>query len=408
MELSEETLQAKLTTILPHLDERQRRILVGAEARALGRGGIELLATLTGMSRSTVQRASTEVGRGVELTSRIRRRGAGRKRLTEKDRTLLSDLEALVDPHTRGDPESPLRWTAKSTRQLAAALAEKGHQVSQHTVGELLHQLGYSLQSNVKTKEGAGHPDRDTQFKYINAEVKRHLRRGDPVISVDTKKKELVGEYKNPGQEWEPKGQPVKVSIYDFIDAKVGKAIPYGVYDLKNNTGWVAVGTDHDTAEFAVETIRRWWRWEGRRAYPNARRLLISADAGGSNGYRVRLWKIELARLASATGLSITVCHLPPGTSKWNKIEHRLFSFISMNWRGRPLTSHQVVVDLIGATSNRKGLKVRAQLDDRSYAPKIKVTAEEFASVPLTEHDFHGEWNYTVHPGPNAKLRRRR
>ena len=302
----------------------------------------------------------------------------------------------MVEPATRGDPESPLRWTSKSTRQLAAALAEKGHDISHSTVADILHELGYNLQANVKSRELSSHPDRDAQFRYLTDQVQEHMARKQPVISVDTKKKELVGDYKNAGREWEKKGQPVKVNIYDFVDPERGKAIPYGVYDVASNAGWVSVGTDHDTASFAVETIRRWWLEVGRRAYPKAKKLLISADGGGSNGYRTRLWKIELSRLAAETDLSITVCHLPPGTSKWNKIEHRLFSHISMNWRGRPLTSHEVVVELIGATTTRAGLKVRAQLDTNKYPTDIKVTDEEIAAVPLRKHDFHGEWNYTI------------
>jgi transposase len=396
--VDEEELRAKLAIVFPHLDERQQRILAGAEARAIGRSGIAVVARATGMSRATVHRAVAQVDQGVEISDRVRRPGGGRKRLTLKDRTLLADLEALVDPETRGDPSSPLRWTAKSTRQLADALAERGHAVSQHTVGELLHQLGYSLQANFKTQGGPPHPDRDAQFTYLNDQVKARLARGEPVVSVDTKKKELVGNYKNPGQEWERAGSPTEVSVYDFIDPAVPKAIPYGIYDVGQNAGWVSVGTDHDTAQFAVATLRRWWTSVGRRAYPGASRLLICADAGGSNGYRVRLWKKELARFATDSALEVTVCHFPPGTSKWNKIEHRLFSYISMNWRGRPLTSHRVVVDLIGSTTNRKGLTVRAELDDGTYPPNIKVTDEELATLPITRHDFHGEWNYTLAP----------
>jgi len=371
----------------------------------MGRGGIARVAEATGMSRSTVQKAVGELDEGLEVSDRVRRPGGGRRSIRQTNPRLVKDLEALVEPATRGDPESPLRWTSKSTRQLAAALAEKGHDISHSTVADILHELGYNLQANVKSRELSSHPDRDAQFRYLTDQVQEHMARKQPVISVDTKKKELVGDYKNAGREWEKKGQPVKVNIYDFVDPERGKAIPYGVYDVASNAGWVSVGTDHDTASFAVETIRRWWLEVGRRAYPKAKKLLISADGGGSNGYRTRLWKVELARLAAETGLSITVCHLPPGTSKWNKIEHRMFSHISMNWRGRPLTSHEVVVELIGATTTRTGLKVRAQLDTNKYPTDIKVTDEEIAAVPLRKHDFHGEWNYTIHK-PRASRNR--
>ncbi len=382
---------------MPHLDERQRRILAGVEARALGWGGIALVAKVTGMSRSTIQKAVAEVDSGVEPTKRVRAPGGGRPRLIDKDRTLLKDLKALVDPVTRGDPESPLRWTSKSTRILADELGAKGHQVSHVVVGELLgRNLGYTLQATQKSREGRSHPDRDGQFRYLNDQAASHLRAGQPVISVDTKKKELVGYYARKGQEWQPKGEPVQVSIYDFIDPEVGKAIPYGIYDVGANQGWVSVGTDHDTAAFAVATIRRWWETTGRVAYPEATRLLISADGGGSNGYRSRAWKVELAHFARHTGLEVTVCHLPPGTSKWNKIEHRLFSHISINWRGRPLTTHQVVVDLIGATKTRTGLKVRAELDPGTYQTGVKISDTELAAVPLHKHDHHPQWNYTV------------
>lgn len=398
MEITEEALATKLSVVMPHLDERQRRILAGAEARSLGRGGIALVARLTGMSRSTVQDGAAEVDAGIEGSGRVRRPGGGRKRLIDTDKTLLADLDALVGPESRGDPESPLRWTAKSTRALARELRAQGHEVSHVVVRELLYKLGYSLQATAKTKEGKQHPDRDEQFHYLNDHAAERLAAGEPVISVDAKKKELVGDYANKGREWQPKGSPEKVSIYDFIDPSVGKAIPYGVYDIGANAGWVSVGADHDTATFAVATIRRWWETIGARAYPDATRLLISADGGGSNGYRSRLWKVELGKLAQETGLEITVCHLPPGTSKWNKIEHRLFSHISMNWRGRPLTSHQVVVDLIGSTTTRRGLKVRAELDIETYETGIKVSDAELAAVPLQKHAFHGEWNYTIRP----------
>jgi hypothetical protein len=307
-------------------------------------------------------------------------------------------LDALVDPDTRGDPDSPLRWTCKSTRELAEALTAQGHPVSDDTVGRLLKQQGYTLQRTQKTLEGAQHPDRDAQFRYVNEQARSHLADGQPVVSVDTKKKELVGRYANSGAEWQPAGEPERVGVHDFPDPKVGKAIPYGVYDLGANAGWVSVGTDHDTAAFAVATLRRWWEQVGRVAYPKAERLLVTADAGGSNGYRVRAWKTELARFAAETGLTVTVCHFPPGTSKWNKIEHRLFSHISTNWRGRPLVSHEVIVELIGATRTRSGLRVQAELDQGNYPLGVKVSDRELAAVPLRRHDWHGEWNYTVLP----------
>jgi transposase len=396
--VGEEEIRDKFALLMPHLNERQRRLLAGAEARSLGRGGIAVVSRITGMSRSTVHAAIREIDEGPEVSGRIRRPGGGRKRITQKDRKLLADLDAMVDPLTRGDPESPLRWTTKSTRQLAGALQERGHPVSQHTVGELLHRLGYTLQAPRKTHEGSSHPDRDAQFRHIAKQATARLKAGQPVISVDTKKKELIGEYKNAGQEWYLKGQGPEVLVHDFPDPEVPKAVPYGVYDVGTNTGWVSVGTDHDTASFAVATIRRWWDQMGVAAYPRARRLLICADSGGSNGYRSRLWKIELARFASEAGMGITVCHLPPGTSKWNKIEHRLFCHISMNWRGRPLTSYEVVVELIVATTTATGLKVHAELDTNAYPKGVKITDEELAALPIRPHRFHGEWNYTFVP----------
>lgn len=406
MVISEDALRTKLEIVLPHLNERQRRILVGAEARAIGRGGIALVAKVTGMSRSTLQDAVAQVDEQPELSERIRRPGGGRKRLTDEDLTLLSDLDALVDPDSRGDPESPLRWTSKSMDHLAAALHAKGHKVSPRSVYNLLLRLRYSMQANAKNKEGKQHPDRDAQFNYINEQAKSHLDQAQPVISVDTKKKELVGgPYKNGGREWEPVGSPTEVDVHDFPDPVLGKAIPYGVYDPAQNAGWVNVGTDHDTAAFAVQSVRRWWEMVGAETYPEATRLLITADSGGSNDPRVRLWKTELAALAEQTGLDITVCHLPPGTSKWNKIEHRLFSNISMNWRGRPLTSHEVIVDLIGSTTTKTGLKVQAELDRGSYPTRIKVADQQLADAEarMTRHIFHGEWNYTVHPQPRDR-----
>jgi Rhodopirellula transposase DDE domain len=389
-----------LADVTPLLDERQRRLTAAAGARALGRGGIAAVMRQTGMSRNTVKRGIRELEEGVELEAgRVRGAGAGRKRAIEQDPGLLEALAELVDQESRGDPESPLRWTCKSTRQLARALSARGHPTSHVRVGELLReQLGFRLQANAKVKEGKQHPDRDAQFRYINEQVRRHQRVGQPVVSIDAKKKELIGEYKAVGREWGPKGQPVKVQSHDFPDPKVPRAYPYGVYDVKANEGFVSVGRDRETAEFAAETLRRWWRKVGQVAYPEAKRLLICADAGGSNGYTRRLWKVELGRLAAGTGLSITVCHLPPGTSKWNKIEHRLFSAISMNWRGRPLTSYEVMVELIGSTTTSTGLKVHAEHDTGSYPKGIEVSDEELAAVPLKAHKFHGEWNYTVTP----------
>jgi transposase len=396
----------KFGIILPILNERQRRLLLAAEANAVGHGGIIAVSRASGVSRGTIVEGIRELAEGVvEPSTRVRREGGGRKRVEETDPAMVAALDQLISPDTRGDPESPLRWTCKSIRQLVAALAEMGFSVSTMTVRRLLQEMGYSLQGNAKVKEGNQHPDRNLQFEYINEQVKAHQAQSSPVLSVDTKKKELVGEYKNGGREWQPEGQPVKVNVHDFPDPAVGKAIPYGLYDLAQNSGWVGVGTDHDTSSFAVETIRRWWYGEGIAVYPNAPSLLICADGGGSNGYRARLWKTELAALADETGLDITVCHFPPGTSKWNKIEHRLFSHISMNWRGRPLTSHDVVVDLIGATRTTAGLRIHAELDDGIYPTQVKVTDADFASVPLTAHKFHPEWNYQIGPRTAPKSR---
>jgi hypothetical protein len=403
MEMEEQTaLARKLTLILPHLNERQRRVVLGAEARALGRGGVTLVARAAGVSRTTVHAALAEVDVAVPDSTASRRPGGGRTALQESDPTLVTDLEALIEPVTRGDPMSPLRWTCKSTRQLAAALRAQGHQVSHQTVASLLQQLDYSLQAPRKMLEGTSHPDRDAQFSYLNAQVTAALTAEQPVVSVDCKKKELVGAYKNGGQEWQPQGQPEVVNVYDFVNKKVGKAIPYGIYDVGRNAGWVNVGQDHDTAQFAVESLRRWWQHVGRQAYPQAARLLVCADGGGSNGTRVRLWKVALQALADETGLPISVCHLPPGTSKWNKIEHRLFAHISMNWRGRPLVSHEVIMELIGATTTRAGLTVQAVRDTGSYPTKIKVSDETLAAVHLTPHAFHGEWNYIISPAPKV------
>jgi transposase len=386
------------------LDERQRRLLVAAEAKVLGRGGVSAVAKATGVSRETIRAGVAElenVGRDGSVPAirkRVRRPGGGRKRAIDKDATLLADLEDLVDPATRGDPESPLRWTCKSLRTLAAELKARGHTVSHVVVGELLKNCGYSLQANAKTLEGGTHPDRNAQFEHINGCVTTALAAGEPVISVDTKKKELVGLYKNNGREWQPQGEPVAVKVHDFVDPERGRANPYGVYDLGEDSAWVSVGTDHDTSAFAVETIRRWWYNMGQVGYPNATELTITADGGGSNGYRVRLWKRELQKLADDLGMTIRVCHFPPGTSKWNKIEHRLFSFISLNWRGQPLVSHEVIVSLIANTTTRSGLMVRAALDNTSYPTGVTVSDEEFARIRLERASFHGEWNYRIRP----------
>jgi len=397
-----ESLRAKFAAVLPHLDERQQRLVMAGEARSLGHGGIAAVAEATGASRSRISQGVAELEAGEAPLGRVRREGGGRKSLTATDPVLLAALLALVEPTRRGDPCSPLCWTTLSTRKLAAELTGAGHPVGADTVARLLREQGFSLQANAKTVEGAQHPDRDAQFCYLNDQADAHLSAGDPVISVDTKKKELVGPYRNGGTEWRPAGAPEQVKVHDFIDPALGKANPYGVYDLAADTGWVSVGTDHDTAAFAVETIRRWWRFTGVTCYPHASRLLITADGGGSNGYRTRLWKTELAALAADTGLRITVCHLPPGTSKWNKIEHRLFSHISMNWRGRPLTSHDVIVQSIAATTTRTGLSVHAELDTDTYPTGVKIPDAQMKALhdtgTLYRHDWHPEWNYTLNP----------
>ena len=392
------TLAVKLEAILPHLDERQRRLLLAAEARSLGRGGIRAVARTAGVREATVSAGIDELDAGAPPLGRARRPGGGRKRATEHDPGLLPALMALVEPEQRGDPMSPLRWTTESTRGLADTLTRQGHPVSAVTVGELLRGQGFSLQANAKILEGRTHPDRDAQFRYINEQVKRHQDSTDPVISVDAKKKEQIGRYANPGRQWRPHGEPTAVRSHDFPDPGTGKVVPYGVYDLTGNNGWVNVGTDHDTATFAVESIRRWWHNRGRHDYPRARRLLITADAGGSNGYRTRAWKTELAALAAQTGLQITVCHFPPGTSKWNKIEHRLFSHITMNWRGQPLTSHEVVVQCIAATTTRTGLHVQAHLDTGTYDTGVHVGHQQLAALPLHRHDWQPNFNYTLLP----------
>jgi hypothetical protein len=395
-------VQQLFQTLDPVLDERMRRLVAAGVAHVLGRGGVTLVASATGLARSTIARGRSDlaVASPALQVRRVRRPGGGRKSRTQQDPTLVRDVEALVDPVTRGDPESPLRWTCKSLRQLASALQAQGHRVSPQTVGELLRAAGYSLQANRKTQEGAAHPDRNAQFEYINAQAEAFQQRGQPVISVDTKKKELVGAFKNGGREWQPTGQPEAVQVHDFPSMAEGRAIPYGVYDLTANQGWVSVGTDHDTAEFAVATISRWWEQMGTSVYPGARELLITADGGGSNSSRSRLWKIALQQFADQTGLRVSVCHFPPGTSKWNKIEHRLFSYISQNWRGRPLISHEVIVNLIGSTTTQTGLQVQAAVDDRRYPTKKQVSDGDLASVQLYQHGFHGEWNYTISSRP--------
>lgn len=381
------------------LDEKSRRMLVAAESKTWGVGGISAISKGTGVSRQVIRQGLRELDQvPTHPAGRIRRPGGGRKSATQKDPTLKADLEKLVEPATRGDPESCWRWTSKSVRKLAEELAGMGHEVSYPVVAELLHEMGYSLQANRKTKEGDSHPDRNAQFEYINERVKQYMDLRQPVISVDTKKKELVGDFKNGGRDWRAQGNPEKVRVHDFVIPELGRAAPYGVYDLAQNTGWVSVGIDHDTAAFAVATIRRWWHVMGQEKYPHAKRLLITADGGGSNGSRLRLWKRELQTLADETGLSVAVSHFPPGTSKWNKIEHRLFSFISKNWRGQPLTSLQVIVSLIAATTTKKGLKVRAEIDDRSYPAGIRVPDADMKQIKLRQDQFHGEWNYEILP----------
>jgi hypothetical protein len=389
----------KFRALAGELNERQRRLWAASEARAAGRGGIEATARATGMSVPTIRKGIAELRAGERLApGRVRRPGGGRKRLTELDPTMLRDLERLVDSDSRGDPESLLRWTSKSVRHLADGLRDMDHEAHFTTVAQLLRGLGYSLQANVKTREGRQHPDRDAQFRHINAVAKRAVDMGQPVISVDTKKKELVGDFKNAGREWRPKGEPELVRVHDFKDKELGKAIPHGIYDIAFDRGWVTVGIDHDTAQFAVNSIRAWWEYLGQPRYPNATRLRITADCGGSNGNRTKLWKVELQKLADESELEIAVCHFPPGTSKWNRIEHRLFSFITMNWRGKPLVSLETIINLIGATKTRSGLEVYARLDDGTYPDKIKVTDAELKAVNLHGDPFHPEWNYTIKP----------
>lgn len=395
----ERSIRAKYRSLEPTMNERYRRLWAGTEAKAIGRGGIAIVIRATGLVRNTIVRGLKELARKKLLyPERVRSPGAGRKPTTQLVPGLMRTLEELVEPLTRGDPESPLRWTSKSTRHLAKQLNEQGYKVSHNLVAILLRNLDYSLQGNRKTLEGARHPDRNAQFEHINEAVKSRLKQGQPAISVDTKKKELVGRFKNMGREWRPKGNPEKVNVHDFSKPGKSKAIPYGVYDLGRNLGWVSVGMDHDTATFAVATIKRWWRKLGCKHYSHSKSLLITADSGGSNGSRLRLWKWELQKLANQIGLAISVCHLPPGTSKWNKIEHRLFSFISQNWRGRPLLTHATVVNLIAATKTNAGLKVHCILDSNKYPKGVKPTAEQMARINLKPDKFHGDWNYTIIP----------
>ncbi|NCP09543.1 MAG: ISAzo13 family transposase [Deltaproteobacteria bacterium CG_4_8_14_3_um_filter_51_11] len=394
-------INQRYTLVSPFLDERQRRLYLAAEAKVIGYGGVSIVSRATGVSRNAIASGYDDYEQAKEKQlppGRIRKEGGGRKRTVEIDTTLKKDLESLIEPVTRGDPESPLRWSCKSVRKLSDELNRMGHKTSHRMVAELLHEMDYSLQSNRKTLEGESHPDRNAQFEFINKNVKEFQSIEQPVISVDTKKKELVGDFKNGGKELRPKGDPEKVRVHDFKIAELGRVAPYGIYDIANNLGWVNVGIDHDTSTFAVESIRRWWYSMGKELYPNASKLMVTADGGGSNGYRVRLWKLKLQDLADETGLSIHVSHFPPGTSKWNKIEHRLFAFISQNWRGKPLISHEVIVKLIAATSNKTGLKVHCQLDDNIYPRGIKVSDEELAGINIQRNSFHGEWNYTISP----------
>lgn len=399
---TEEAIRYRYKNLEWVLNERLRRLYAATEANAIGHGGITLVQKATGVARNSIKQGLKELSQQAKIEEiapqRIRRAGGGRKASVKKDKRLRVALEKLIEPVTRGDPESPMRWTCKSLRQLKSELRTQGYVVSHSSIGILLKELGYSLQGNRKTLEGSNHPDRNGQFEFINARTEEAMHNGQPVISVDTKKKELVGQYKNGGKELRPKGKPEQVKVYDFVDKNLGRANPYGVYDMANNSGWVSVGTDHDTASFAVSTIRRWWFAMGKELYPDARELVITADGGGSNGSRVRLWKLELQNLANELDMPIRVSHFPPGTSKWNKIEHRLFSFISMNWRGKPLVSHETIVNLIAATTTKQGLKVRAELDSGLYPKGIKVTDDEFGAIRIARERFHGEWNYSILP----------
>ena len=397
-------IRARWDQMAPNLDERGRRLFAASEALMIGLGGVTAASTATGMARSTINRGIKELKAGRrESVGRIRRPGAGRKSAVEAQPGLLAALETLIEDAIRGDPESPLRWVSRSQRNIAAAMGRLGFAVSQKLVGVLLRQLKYSCQANRKTREGTSHPDRNAQFEYVNTMVKAAIAEGAPAISVDTKKKELVGDFKNGGREYRPKGQPEPVRVHDFIIPELGRAAPYGIYDIANNAGWVSVGIDKDTASFAVNSIRRWWQTMGRARYPHATKLLITADCGGSNGVRVRLWKRELQTLANELGIAITVCHLPPGTSKWNKIEHRLFSFITQNWRGKPLVSHQTIVQLIAATTTDTGLKVRCEIDPNTYPAGVKVTDDEMDAINILRHKFHGDWNYTIKPQTSVR-----
>jgi hypothetical protein len=395
-------IRHKYRALHPEMDERMRRQWAAAEARDMGWGGVTAVASATGLSRTTITAGLGELDlppkQRASEALRVRRPGGGRHPLTQTDSELLTALELLIEPATRGDPESPLRWTCRSTWNLAEELTRQHHPVSPRTVAALLHHAGYSLQANRKTREGASHPDRNAQFEYLNGLVRRFLKRGQPAISVDTKKKELVGDFKNGGREWHPRGQPQDVRVHDFLDKNLGKAIPYGVYDIVNNQGWVSVGIDHDTAQFAANSIRRWWNQMGRRRFPGASELLITADGGGSNGSRSRLWRVSLQALADELDLKLRVCHFPPGTSKWNKIEHRMFSFITQNWRGKPLVSHQAIVNLIASTTTRTGLVLKAALDTNQYDLAIKVSDAELSTLRLTPDSFHGDWNYSIRP----------
>ena len=401
MEVTGEALARFFEVTLPHLNEVQRRVVAGAAAQMLGRGGKTVVAAASGMSRNTVIKAESEIAAGIEPSDRLRAPGGGDRPLTDKQPGLLEALDALVAPETRGHPMSLLRWTSKSAAKLADELARKGFGVSSRTVLRLLHQLGYSLQANAKVTEGRQHEDRDAQFRYLNDMAAGFIDDAQPAISVDTKKKELIGDFANGGSEWQPGGEPERVRVHDFMDPALGKVVPYGVYDVANNEGWVNVGDNADTAEFAVASIRRWWNEMGKARFPDADRLLITADGGGSNGYRLRAWKTQLAALAAETGLRITVCHYPPGTSKWNRIEHRMFSFITVNWRGRPLETLRTVIELIAATTTETGLTIHADHDPALYERGVKVTDTELAAVPLHPHDWHGEWNYTINAQPD-------
>ena len=401
MEITPGSLERFFGVVMPHMNEMQRRVVSGAAAQMLGRGGKTAVAAASGMSRNTVIKAESEVAAGIEPSARLRALGGGDKPLTDKQPGLLEALDGLVHPETRGNPMSLLRWTSKSSTKLADELARKGFEVSSRTVLRLLHRLGYSLQANAKVTEGRQHEDRDAQFRYLNDMAAGFIDDGQPVISVDTKKKELVGDFANGGNEWQPSGEPEEVRVHDFMDPDLGKVVPYGIYDIANNEGWVNVGDNADTAEFAVNSIRTWWNQMGQSRFPDADRLLITADGGGSNGYRLRAWKTHLAALAAETGLRITVCHYPPGTSKWNRIEHRMFSFITINWRGRPLESLRTVIELISATTTKTGLTIHADHDPATYTKGIKITDAQLAAVPLHPHDWHGEWNYTINAQPD-------